>query len=62
MKSVWRVTSNIIGDQIKYGVYRLLDTEETDHSGNREFASDYMSSKESALKIARELNEIEQNS
>jgi hypothetical protein len=61
MMSEWRVTSNLIGDQMKYGVYRLIDTGETDHSGNREFASDYMSSKERALKIAHELNEIEQN-
>jgi hypothetical protein len=61
LKSEWRVTSNLIGDQMKYGVYRLIDTGETDHSGNREFASDYMSSKERALIIAHELNEIEQN-
>ena len=61
MKSEWRVTSNLIGDQVKHGVYRLIDIKEVDHSGNREFASDYMSSKQRAQEIAAELNEIEKN-
>lgn len=36
MKGKWKVTSNLINGETKYGVYRLLDTKETDHSGNRE--------------------------
>lgn len=56
MKGPWKVTSNIIGDTKMYAVYRLLDTSETDHSGNREFATDYIKSKEKAAAIAQELN------
>ena len=36
MKSEWRVTVNMIGSEKKYGVYRLRDVDEVDHSGNRE--------------------------
>lgn len=56
MKSVWKVTCNYIADKYMYAVYRLLDTEETDHSGNREFTTDYMDSKAKAEAIAGRLN------
>ena len=36
MKSEWRVTCNYIGEERFYGVYRLRDRKEVDHSGNRE--------------------------
>jgi hypothetical protein len=36
--SEWKVTSNIIGGVKMYAVYRLIDTQKTDQSGNREFA------------------------
>lgn len=41
MKSEWRVTENYFpsddGERVAmYGVYRLLDVDEVDHSGNRE--------------------------
>lgn len=36
MKSEWRVTCNCIGGERFYGVYRLRDRKEVDHSGNRE--------------------------
>ena len=36
MKSEWRVTCNYIGGERFYGVYRLRDRKEVDHSGNRE--------------------------
>lgn len=36
MKSEWRVTCNYIGGEQFYGVYRLRDSKDVDHSGNRE--------------------------
>lgn len=36
MKSEWKVTCNRIGGKWFYGVYRLRDRKEVDHSGNRE--------------------------
>ncbi len=56
MKGKWKVTSNPIGDRIKYAVYRLLDTQKTDHSGNREFATPYLDDREQAQAIADEMN------
>lgn len=40
MKSEWRVTCNYIGGELFYGVYRLRDLDEIDHSGNREYVDD----------------------
>ena len=40
MKSEWKVTSNCIGGEWFYGVYRLRDRKEVDHSGNREYVDD----------------------
>ncbi len=57
MKGPWKVTSNILGGQKMYAVYRLIDVDEVDHSGNREFATEYMDSKEKAKAVAAELNE-----
>lgn len=56
MKGPWKVTSNILDGQKMYAVYRLIDVDEVDHSGNREFATDYIKSKEKAVAIAQELN------
>ena len=36
MKSEWRATCNYIGGEQFYGVYRLRNRKEVDHSGNRE--------------------------
>jgi len=36
MKSEWEVTCNYIGGERFYGVYRLRNRKEVDHSGNRE--------------------------
>lgn len=60
MASKWKVTSNPIGDRIMYAVYRLIDVNEVDHSGNREFATDYMEDQMDALMIAQDLNEMEE--
>lgn len=56
MKSKWKVTSNPIGGKTMYGVYRILDTNEVDHSGNREHYGDYVESREAAAAIAARLN------
>ena len=57
MKSEWRVTSNIIGDRKMYAVYQIIDTSEEDHSGNRNFASGFLESREEAQALADILNE-----
>lgn len=41
MKSEWRVMSNPIGDEMRYGVYRLYDKQKVMHSGNMEIAGYY---------------------
>ncbi len=56
MKSVWKVSSNWVGDRKVFAVYRLRDINTVDHSGNRELYGDYIDSKEDALTIANELN------
>jgi len=49
----------MIGDTKKYAVYRLIDVNEVDHSGNREFAGKYVEDKKIALFVAQELNKKE---
>ena len=56
MKSEWKVTSNRINGKTMYGVYRLRDINAVDHSGNREYAGGYVSSRETAAIVAAELN------
>lgn len=51
----WRVSTNRIGDNWMYIVFRLRDVNAVDHSGNREYATGYMDSKQEAQKIADEL-------
>lgn len=59
MKSEWKVTSQVIEGKRLYGVYRLLDTAEVDHSGNRELAGNYIDDRERAEFVANKLNEKE---
>ena len=59
MKSPWKVTSNIINGQKMYGVYRQLDIDQIDHSGNREYAGEFTLDRETALLLAEELNKKE---
>lgn len=54
-KGEWKVTSCPIGDKIIYGVYRIIDPNEVDHSGNRE-TFDYYDTREEAAAIAERLN------
>ena len=37
MKSKWKVTSQYVGGEKIYQVYRLRDINAIDHSGNREY-------------------------
>ncbi len=56
MPSEWRVTSNYIGDKKMYGVYRLRNINETDHSGNREQVGGWMAYRQAAVELAAALN------
>lgn len=56
MKSKWKVTTNVVdGGRRIYGVYRIININEVDHSGNREVL-EYYDNKEIAEKVAEELN------
>jgi len=57
--SEWRVTSNPIGDVTLYRVYRIRDTSEVDHSGNREYYGNYTPDRQTARDVAAELNSRE---
>ena len=56
--SKWEITSNYINGKEKYAVYRNIRDDEPDHSGNREYATGYMESREEAQKIADEKNAV----
>jgi len=56
MKSPWKVSSNPIEDSMQYGVYRLQDMNEVDHSGNREYGSELMTDRHAAKALAVRLN------
>jgi hypothetical protein len=60
MHSEWKVTSNLIGGEKMYAVYRLRNTAEVDHSGNREYAGGWSSYREAAAMFASELNKAEE--
>ena len=61
MKSEWRVTSNLINGQKLYGVYRLLDMDEVDHSGNREHLDVWVADRCIAEKLAERYNMKEES-
>lgn len=56
--SKWKITSNYINGKKEYAVYRNIRDDEPDHSGNREYATGYMESREEAQKIADEKNAV----
>lgn len=56
MKSEWRVTSNFINGQKVYQVYRLRNTTEVDHSGNREYRGGIFKNRDEAAAEAEALN------
>lgn len=56
MKGKWRVTSNPIDGKTLYRVYRLRNVAEVDHSGNREYAGEYVTDRDQAASAADQLN------
>ena len=59
MKSPWKVSSNMIGTEKVYQVYRLYDVQEIDHSGNREVDPIIHEDENDAIERCRELNDLE---
>ncbi len=56
MNNDWKVTTNIVCGEYLYRVYRLLDANEVDHSGNREYSGEYTKDKAAAQALADKLN------
>lgn len=56
MPGKWKVTRNVINDKSMFAVYRLKDTLAVDHSGNREYATEYMDDSAEAHEIAERMN------
>lgn len=57
MQGKWEVSSQVIGDDKVYTVFRSIDKNKTDHSGNRECVSELYYDKEKVQKIADMFNE-----
>lgn len=57
MKDCWRVTSNTINGEKFFSVFRNIRPFECDHSGNREYACDWLHNREDAERLCRELNQ-----
>lgn len=55
MKKTWRVTTNVVDGRTVYGVYRIIDPDEPEHSGNREVL-DYYDTREGAENCADAFN------
>ena len=56
MQGEWKVTSNIFGGKKVFAVFRLRDVDATDHSGNREYATEWLESRAEAEAIAEMKN------
>ena len=59
MHSEWRITSQYIGDEKIFQVYRLRDVTAVDHSGNREYTGEIARSEEEAQALLSEVNKNE---
>ncbi len=59
MPGKWKVSYNPMLEEKPYVVVRIRNLSEPEHSGNREYGSDYMASKEEAQAIADKLNSEE---
>lgn len=59
MHGKWKVSSQFIGDERVFRVYRLKDIGKVDHSGNREYAGEVIYNQDAAYVIAEELNRKE---
>lgn len=60
MMSEWKVSSNYAGDEKVFQVYRIRNTDEVDHSGNRQYYGGIVNDREQAVSIAAKLNEKEE--
>ena len=60
MRSEWKVTANPIGGKIMYGIFRTIDINKLDHSGNREDYGVYLESREEAVERAKYLNAMKE--
>ena len=58
MKGIWRTSTNVVGGKEMYQVFRSLNYEEPDHSGNREVAAT-LAAEDEALIMAAKMNEAE---
>ncbi len=56
-KGKWNISSQYIGNEKIFTVYRLRDTSQVDHSGNREYSGGCFDSREAAQAVADKLNE-----
>ena len=57
--SKWKVTCNYINGEKYFRAYRLIDEQEVDHSGNREYSGSYTKNRAEAEAIAEKLNSQE---
>ena len=55
-KSEWMVSSNTINGRTMYGVFRIRNVKEINHSGNRENYGDYYDDRKLAETLAKQLN------
>lgn len=62
MNGKWKVSSQYIGSEKIYQVYRLRDISKVDHSGNREFTGGIIEDEAIAEALAAKLNKEEARS
>ena len=60
MKSEWKISSQYIGNEKYYQVYRIKDMRRVDHSGNREDAGRMTSDEHEAMALVEKLNREEE--
>ncbi len=54
--SAWKISTNVVAGKKFYQVYRIIDINEVDHSGNRETRGGFYESRLDAEALARRLN------
>ena len=54
--SEWRISTNPVAGKKFYQVYRIIDVDQIDHSGNRETRGGFYESRRDAEALARRLN------
>ena len=48
----WKIATNVINGKKKYAVYHVINSNEADHSGNREYCTSWLDSREQAEELA----------